>query len=124
MDNAIPTIFSVPNPPPRLSSTRCSPKRRKLHLNGSEATVCDEEAHSSSQFQPLCNLRSDHTYCAPSETECSSSDKEAVDCASSECVQSNTDTQTTSVDGTRVRRTVRRKIWSARECRLQKIIRR
>jgi hypothetical protein len=93
----------------------------KDRLEGSNG----DGAESSSRLQSVCIPKPDHTYCAPSETECNaSSDQHAVDCASSAgpSVGLYADTQMTSTASARSRRAVRRTIWSTRERRLRKII--
>ncbi len=118
MHNAVPTLFTVPNPPPKLASTRPPPKRRRTDLT--EAAVFDGDEAQSLRQQSACSLRTDHTYCASSETTSIEDDADSATCAVQNVQYA--DSQTTLTDCTRSRRTIRRKVWNARERKLRKMI--
>jgi hypothetical protein len=120
--NAVPTLFSVPNPPLQLTASRPPPKRRRLDVDAADIAVATD---CSTQLQNVVNPVSDHTYSSVSETECSVSNLQCDTLALPECSVSNSQTSyipTSSASGIHCHRTVKRKIWSAREKRLKKII--
>ena len=87
--DAVPTIFSVPNPPQQLSTGRHLPKRRAINTESSPPTAAGAATYEVlTSSTTTVATRSDHTYCSRSRN---------ADTKSTNAVPDNTCNSTSTV---------------------------